>query len=189
MKFKRYFLAFALFWALAVCVISDILLISAFRQLPLDTGKHTPIAEMILLPTGFAAADWGLIMLFSRLLVRRMRRRMAAIEGTGEYAFFRNYVILLAAGAIANTALLLGRFRSVTAILEKEEIRRLSLLCSGQPAYREQRLEALSERLSFCSGAAVFMLIFLILLKAAGYLYIARSLVKTYHKHSMTAYC
>ena len=188
MRFKRNFWIFALAWAVTVCAVSDILLISAYRDIPLDTDRVSPVWAMILIPTVFAAAGRVLIGIFPRLLIRKLRRSYQALEGVTEYAFFRNFVLVTALGAAANTLLLYARYRSVTELLIKDEDRRLRMLFSNDPAYLARRLEAFASRVSTCDTAAVIMTVLLFIGKAAAYLFLARGLVRTYHKHAHTAY-
>ena len=188
MKFKRHFRIFALAWVLAVMTVSDILLISAFRGIVLDTDRKAPYPAMILVPAGFAAAGRLLAGLFPLLLIRRLRRSYLALEGVTEYTFFRNFALTLAVGAAANTVLLYVRYRSVMELLIKDEERRLHLLFSSEPERLEGYLAALTDRVSSCNTVAVIMTVLLIIGKAAAYLFMARGLVKSYHKHARTGY-
>lgn len=188
MKFRRHFSVFALAWAVAVGVLSDILLVSAFRKIELDTEKGSPIPAFFIVPAVFALADILLISGFSLLLTRRLRRRYISLDGHREYAFFRNHVCILAAGAAANTLLLLNRYYSVMEILKKDERRRLHLMFSDNEALRDRRLSELDSLISRCGTAAVIVTVLMILLKAAGYLFSARRLVKTYHKNARSGY-
>lgn len=188
MKFKHHFRIFTLAWAVTVLTVSDILLVSLFRSIDFNIEDPSPVPAMILVPAAFAAAGRLLIEVFSRLLVKRLRRHYLILEGVTEYAFFRNFVLLLAAGAAANTVLLYTRYRSVTELLIKEEERRIRLMHSSEPAYLEQCLDTLARRISTCDTAAVIITVLLVIVKAAAYLFLARGLVRTYHKNVHTAY-
>ncbi|MBR4555828.1 MAG: hypothetical protein IKO27_09590 [Ruminococcus sp.] len=188
MRFKRHFWVFALAWAFAVLAVSDILLISAFRNIDLDTDRMSPVWMMIIVSFAFAALGRMLAEVFPRLLIRRLRRNYLALEGVGEYAFFRNYALVLALGAAANTVFLYFRYRSVMEILIKDEDRRLRLMYSSDNAYLLRRLQAMSERVDACDVTAVILTVLLLLLKAAAYLFLARALVAGYHKHARSAY-
>ena len=188
MKFKRHFRIFSLAWAVLVLTVSDILLISAFRGIDLNTGNSSPVLSMILVPAGFAAAARLLTGIFPRLLIKRLRRHYLALEGVTEYTFFRNFVLILTVGAAANTVWLYTRYRSVMEILIKDEERRLRMMHSSDPAYLEQCLDALTQRISTCDTTAVIMTVLLIILKAAACLFLARGLVRTYQRNVYLAY-
>ena len=188
MKFKLHFRIFTLAWAVTVLILSDVFLISCFRSIVLDPEKPSPVLMMTIVPTAFAAVGISLVGVFSRLLIRRLRRHYFSLEGVTEYAFFRNFVLILAAGAAANTLLLYTRYRSVTDILVKEEDRHIRLMYSGEPDYMQHCLDALSDRLSSCNTAAIIITVLLFIAKAAACLFLARGMVKTYQRNVHLAY-
>lgn len=188
MRFKRDLLIFGLAWAVSVCVLSDILLISLFRQVALDTERLSPVLPMIGVSAGFAAVCRVLVVFVSRRIVRRLRRHWISLEPCTEYGFFRNYVLILAAGAAANTLLLYDRFGAVLEIVRRDEDRRLHMLLSDKPDELAHRLSALADRVSSCETAAVVITAVLIAAKITAYLFAARGLVSVYHKNAVTAY-
>lgn len=188
MKFKKNYLIFCAAWAVFTAVISDILLISAVWKLVTDVEKRSSVSFLIIVPTVTAALCFMLITLFSRGVIRRQRRRYNSIEGHGQYAFFRNWVCVLAVGAILNTVLLCDRFGSVLELLRRDEDKRIHQLYFDKPELMQERLSMLDGRLSSYTTAAVIMAVVLSLTKAAAYLFSARTLVKCYHKHAVTAY-
>ena len=188
MKFKLHFRIFTLAWAVTVLILSDVFLISSFRSITLDPEKASPVPMMITVPTAFAAAGIALVGVFSRLLICRLRRHYLALEGVTEYVFFRNFVLILAGGAAANTVLLYTRYRSVTELLFKEEERRIRLMNSRDPDYMQHCLDALADRMSACDTAAVIMTVLLVIVKAAACLFLARGMVKTYQRNVHLAY-
>ncbi|MBQ7186401.1 MAG: hypothetical protein IJR91_02085 [Ruminococcus sp.] len=188
MKFKLHFRIFTLAWAVTVLVLSDVFLISSFRSITLDPEKSSPLPMMISVPTAFAAAGIALVGVFSRLVIRRLRRHYFSLEGVTEYTFFRNFVLILAAGAAANTLLLYTRYRAVAEMLLKEEDRHIRLMYSDQPDYLQQCLSALADRVSACNTTAVIMTVLLFAAKAAACLFLARGMVRTYQRNVRLAY-
>lgn len=188
MKFKLHFRIFTIAWAAAVVIISDILLTSSLRGIAFDPEKPSPIPMLLIVPLAFGAAEMVLTGTFSRLLIRRLRRHYLSLEGVTEYVFFRNFVLLLAAGAAVNTLYIYSRYRSVTELLIKEEDRHIRLMHSTEPAYLEQCLEALTQRVNACSTAAVIFTAVLTAVKAAGFLFLARGMVRTYQRNVHLAY-
>ena len=188
LRFKKHFLIFSAAWIVTAAVVSDTLLLSSFRSLSLNTDDGSPLPAMLLVPAAFAAAVFFIISPFCRLIVRRLRRKLVSLGGCLEYPFFRSFCTALAAAAAANTVLLCSRFLALLEILKKEEERRIHMLFFDQPDYLASRLDALSQRASFCGSAAVVITLLLAAAKAAAYLFLARALVRTYHKNAATAY-
>ena len=59
---------------------------------------------------------------------------------------------------------------------------------SDNEALRDRRLSELDSLISLYGALAVTVTVLMILLKAAGYLFSARQLVKTYHKNARSGY-
>lgn len=188
MTFKKHFLIFALAWGAIVCAVSDILLVSLYWKAELDTDKGSSALLFFAVPAVFAAANYLLIWVFSLYLVRRLRRKLHMLEGAEEYPFFRNFVLIPAAVSVGNTVLLLDRWRSVRELILKDEDRRIRMLFFSEPDYLAQRLSLLSDRLSLYNTLAVISAVLIGILKAFAYLFMARSLVRCYHRHVHIAY-
>lgn len=188
MKFKKNYLIYASAWAIFTAVLSDILLISAMRNLGTDVEKRSSAVFLITVPIVSAALCLMFITAVSWRIIRRQRRRFNSLEGHGQYAFFRNWVCALAVGAVLNTVLLCSRLTDVLEILRKEEDRRIHQLYFDKPEFMRGQLSLLDSRLSSYTAIAIIMTVLLSLAKAAAYLFSARTLVKCYHKHAAAAY-
>ena len=188
MKFKKHFLIFSVAWAAIVAVVSDVLLISTFREIELDTAKIPSYAFVALVPLGAALVNWLLIAGACVFLAGKLRRKLYTIDLYGEYAFFRNYCLGLAAAAVANTVFLASRFYAVKELIAPDERRRLNLMYSGNIPYRDDRLSQLDSLLWRYGAAAAAVTVILVVLKAAAYLFLARQLVRTFHKNARSGY-
>ena len=187
-EIKKHFLVFSLAWATIVAVLSDILLISTFRSIRLDPEKGSSYAGVFLVPLAFSAANLLLIGGFSVFAVRVLRRRYHSLGGLREYAFFRNYVLILAGAAAANSVLLYNRYRAVMDILFSDEKRRINLMYSSEIPVRDKHLSELRDIISRYDTLALISAIVIALFKAAGYLFTARRLVRSYHKNARSGY-
>lgn len=188
MKFKKNFLIFTAAWAVFIMIGSDVLLISAYRNISTDVERSGSLLWEILVPTAAAAVCWALITLFTLGVIRRQRRRYNSIENQGQYAFFRNWVCVPAVVSILNTVFLYIRFKDVLGIVVKDEDRRLHMLYFDKPQVLSDLLSKLGSRQSLYLTAALVITVILSAAKAAAYLFSARSMVKCYHKNAVSAY-
>ena len=188
MKFKKNFLIFSGAWAVFSVIIYDVLMISAFRSVELNVEKHGSSLLIIVFPTAAAALMWAIVTFFTLGVIRRQRKRYNSIERHGQYAFFRNWVCILAVGAVLNSVLLYIRFKDVLGIIRKDEERRISIMYNSAPDIQRTQTSQLDDRIADYLTLAVVMTVILAAVKAAAYLFTARIMVKCYHRHAASAY-
>lgn len=187
-KFKKNFLIFSGAWAVFALIVYDILLISAFRAVELNVEKRGSTLLIILVPFASAALLCFIITFFTIGVIRRQRKRFNSVEGNGQYAFFRNWVCILAAAAILNSVFLYFRFEDVLSIIRKDEERRISQMYYDKPDIRITQNAQLNDRIAGYLTTALVMTVILAILKAVGYLFTARPMVRCYNKHAASAY-
>ncbi len=180
--FKRNFLIYTLAGAVAVGVVSDVLMIAAAERFSFS-DKDNMYPYIFILPTVLACVSAVIIKLWSRRTIRRRRAYFETLEVREEYSFFRNCACVLTVLALANTCWLYYQITGIMETAYADEYRKMSLMFSTQPQeYRSRMIRELAARQSNYEAAAKAVFWGLLAVKAVIYLFSARGFVRQYHE-------